>query len=41
MFDINKYLENFNITCKDLRTWNANIIFLKNIAKEFEILDKS
>lgn len=41
MFDINKYLENFNITCKDLRTWNANIIFLKNIAKEFESLDKS
>ena len=34
--DINKYLEYFNITCKDLRTWNANIIFLKNFKKELE-----
>lgn len=39
IWDINKYLENFNITCKDLRTWNANIIFLKNISKEFGKLD--
>jgi DNA topoisomerase-1 len=31
--DMNKYLENFNITTKDLRTWNANIIFLKNFKK--------
>ena len=29
--DINKYLEKFNITSKDLRTWNANILFLKNL----------
>jgi DNA topoisomerase-1 len=29
--DINKYLNNYKITCKDLRMWNANIIFLKNL----------
>ena len=29
--DINKYLEQFDITSKDLRTWNANILFLKNL----------
>jgi DNA topoisomerase-1 len=28
--DVNNYLEKFNVTSKDLRTWNANIIFLKN-----------
>jgi DNA topoisomerase IB len=38
--DLNKYLEEFNITTKDLRTWNANIIFLKNLKKEIENLDK-
>jgi len=32
--DINKYLNIFSITSKDLRTWNANILFLKNIKKE-------
>ena len=32
--DINKYLEIFNITSKDLRMWNANIIFLKNLKNE-------
>jgi len=37
--DLNKYLEEFNITTKDLRTWNANIIFLKNLKKEIENLD--
>jgi DNA topoisomerase-1 len=31
--DMNKYLEDFNITTKDLRTWNANIIFLSNLKK--------
>lgn len=39
MVDINKYLESFNITCKDLRTWNANIIFLKNIKNEIIKID--
>jgi DNA topoisomerase-1 len=28
--DLNKYLDHFDVTSKDLRTWNANIIFLKN-----------
>jgi DNA topoisomerase-1 len=37
--DLNKYLEEFDITSKDLRTWNANIIFLKNFKKEVENLD--
>lgn len=31
MIDLNDYLKQFDITCKDLRTWNANIIFLKNL----------
>lgn len=34
VLDINKYLEKFNITSKDLRTWNANLIFLKNLKNE-------
>jgi DNA topoisomerase-1 len=34
--DINKYLEKYNITSKDLRTWNANVIFLKNFKKEID-----
>lgn len=29
--DVNKYLEPYDITSKDLRTWNANIIFLRNL----------
>jgi DNA topoisomerase-1 len=29
--DINKYLKNFGITTKDLRMWNANILFLQNV----------
>jgi DNA topoisomerase-1 len=37
--DLNKYLEEFNITSKDLRTLNANIIFLKNFKKEIEKLN--
>jgi len=37
--DLNKYLEEFDITTKDLRTWNANIIFLKNLKNEFKKLD--
>jgi DNA topoisomerase-1 len=35
--DVNKYLEKFNVTYKDLRTWNANILFLKHIKKELDI----
>jgi DNA topoisomerase-1 len=34
--DLNKYLESFNITSKDLRTWNANIIFLKSFKSVVE-----
>ena len=41
ILDVNNYLEEFNITTKDLRTWNANIIFLKNFKKEIEKLDNS
>lgn len=37
--DLNRYLDEFNITTKDLRTWNANIIFLKNFKKEIKNLD--
>jgi len=33
--DLNDYLEIFNITSKDLRTWNANIIFLQNLKEIF------
>jgi len=29
--DVNKYLKEFGVTTKDLRTWNANVIFLKNL----------
>ena len=35
--DINNYLNKFKITSKDLRTWNANIIFLKNLDKDLNI----
>ena len=37
--DLNDYLEYFNVTCKDLRTWNANIIFLKNFKKELNNIE--
>lgn len=33
MIDLNDYLKQFDVTCKDLRTWNANILFLKNLKK--------
>jgi DNA topoisomerase-1 len=33
MNDLNEYLEQYDITTKDLRTWNANIIFLKNMQR--------
>ncbi len=29
--DVNDYLRPFEVTSKDLRTWNANIIFLKSL----------
>jgi len=29
--DVNEYLIKYSITSKDLRTWNANIIFIKNL----------
>ena len=29
--DVNAYLKQFHITAKDLRTWNANILFLKEL----------
>lgn len=35
--DINEYLEIFKVTCKDLRMWNANVIFLKNLKNELEL----
>ena len=41
ILDVNKYLEKFNVTSKDLRTWNANIIFLTNFKKEVKKLDDS
>ena len=34
--DLNNYLAKFDVTTKDLRTWNANIIFLKNFKREVE-----
>ena len=34
------YLKKYNVTCKDLRTWNANIIFLKNVKHELELWNK-
>jgi DNA topoisomerase-1 len=39
--DVNNYLEEFNITVKELRTWNANIILLKKFKNEIEKLDDS
>ena len=38
--DLNRYLDEFNITSKDLRTWNANIIFLKNLRNSKEVIIK-
>lgn len=39
-YDINQYLKPFDITCKDLRTWNANILFLKYLKKEVYLMEK-
>ena len=36
ILDLNEYLKEYNITTKDLRTWNANIIFLKNMNQIIE-----
>lgn len=32
--DINNYLKKYDITAKDIRMWNANILFLKNVKSE-------
>ena len=40
LLEVNKYLEPYDITSKDLRTWNANIIFLKNLYKVSGIYGK-
>ncbi len=37
--EVNEYLSPYDITSKDLRTWNANIIFLKNLYKVCHIYD--
>ena len=34
--DVNQYLEEFNITNKDLRMWNANYLFLKFLHQELK-----
>ena len=34
--DVNNYLRPFEVTSKDLRTWNANIIFLKSLFYSLE-----
>lgn len=36
--DVNEYLIKYGVTSKDLRTWNANIIFIKSLKK---IVDKN
>ena len=36
MKDLNDYLKPYEITTKDLRTWNANVIFLKNLKKNID-----
>ena len=37
--DVNQYLARFDITSKDLRTWNANIIFLRNFRKQLKSIN--
>jgi DNA topoisomerase-1 len=37
--DINTYLKEFHITTKDLRTWNANFLFLNNLQNEIKIMN--
>lgn len=39
--DINEYLKDFHITTKDLRTWNANYLFLTNLQNEMKLMDLS
>ena len=39
--DLNQYLKEFDVTTKDLRTWNANILFLKNLKKYIDNLNSS
>lgn len=39
--DVNDYLKAFDVTTKDLRTYNANVIFLKNFKNELKALDKN
>jgi len=34
MSDINEYLDSFSISSKDMRMWNANMIFLKSLDEE-------
>ncbi len=41
VIDVNKYLKVFGITTKDLRTWNANVIFLKNLKEVLRELNKA
>jgi len=31
--DVNNYLRHFDVTCKELRTWNANKIFIESLHK--------
>ncbi len=38
--DLNNYLRPFEVTTKDLRTWNANIIFLKSLYYEIDVYEK-
>ncbi len=40
LYDLNDYLKVFGITCKDLRMWNANIIFLRNFANVAKTINK-
>ena len=40
LYDMNEYLKVFGITCKDLRMWNANIIFLRNFSPVAKVLTK-
>jgi DNA topoisomerase-1 len=39
IYDVNSYLKPFGITTKDLRTWNANVIFLKNLKEILHNVD--
>ena len=39
IYDVNSYLKPFGVTTKDLRTWNANVIFIKNLKELVQNLD--